>query len=127
MGIHEKFFLIEDDYDDAKSALDELTNAGHELVRHAENFQDAIDFIPSLEKSGITVVILDGNLNSYQEDCADGRAIARIIRAKAPYVKIVAHSRSSQIIANYGDIYVGKREASGKLAEAVTAILRNQK
>lgn len=127
MGIHEKFLLVEDDPNDAKFAIDELTNAGHKCVQYAGSFEDASNCILNAKRLGMTVVILDGNLNYYPDDCADGRAIAEKIREQAPEVTIVAHSRSSEKIANYEDIYVSKRAPLGKLAEVVTAIPRDQK
>ena len=128
MGIHEKFFLIEDDPEDARLAFDELKNAGHELIQYAGTFEDAIKRISNAKAHGMTVAIVDGNLDSYSgEDCEDGKEIAETIRAQAPGVTIVAHSRSEEKVATYGDIYVSKREPPGKLAEVVTAIPGNKK
>ncbi len=125
MGTHEKFFLIEDDVVDAKSIIDELTNAGHKLIRYAGNYQEAIGRIADAKEKGMTIAIVDGNLDYYGEDCADGKEISQLIREQAPGTTIIAYSRSSEARANYGDIYVHKQ--ARKLAEAVTAIPRDQK
>lgn len=125
MGIHEKFFLIEDDNRDALDAFEELKCEGHELVQYAGSFKDAVEGISIARKRGMTVAIVDGNLDHYPDDCEDGRAIAKLIKDQAPDVTVVAYSRSPEEIANFGDIYVSK--SPRKLAEAVTAIPRSQK
>lgn len=125
MGIHEKFFLIEDDPDDAIVASYELKKTGHELVGFARNFQGAIDIIPKLRETRATVVVLDGNLGFHQEDCRDGKVIAESIRKQVPDIIIVAHTASSEETANFGDIYVSKHAPSRMLTEAITAIPRN--
>lgn len=125
MGINEKFFLIEDDPEDARRAFDALKSAGHESVQYAGNFQDAIKRIRYAKENGMTIAIVDGNLDHHQGDCEDGRKIAELIRKKAPNVTIIAYSRSAEKTANFGDIYVNKNPTL--LANAVTAIPRPQK
>lgn len=124
MGIHEKVFLIEDDPVDARDAFEELKSAGHELIQYAGNFEDASSRIPDAMKLGMTVAIVDGNLDHHLEDCADGREISQLIRDQAPGTTIVAYSRSSEKTANFGDIYVNKKPAL--LAEMITAIPREK-
>jgi DNA-binding response OmpR family regulator len=123
MGIHEKIYLIEDDLEYAREAYQELTNAGHTVVKYSSNYPNAIEQIPAAIEAGMTVAVVDGNLEYYREDCEDGREIAKSIREQAPDTIIVAFSRSSEEKANFGDIYV--RKSSRELAEKVTAIPRS--
>ena len=115
MGTHEKIYLIEDDIETAREAYQELTNAGHTVVWHSSNYPNAIVQIPVAIAAGMTVAVVDGNLEYYREDCQDGREIAESIREQAPGTTIVAFSRSPEKNANFGDIYV--RKSSKELAE----------
>lgn len=125
MGERERVYLVEDSQEEAVEVLAALKNAGHNVIGYAKNFKVATECISEAIERGMTVAVVDGNLNHYPDDCEDGKAVAKLIKEQAPSATIIAYSRSRPGKADFGDIYINKDPE--KLAQAVTAIPRNQK
>jgi CheY-like chemotaxis protein len=63
-----------------------LTQAGHEVIATAQTRADAIR---AVNEADFDVAVVDGNLDAFDEDCSDGRAITEEIRKQKHGAKIV--------------------------------------
>lgn len=81
-------FVAEDKKVFQEIVREELQRAGHKVVILKDNFKEALAAIDSFEEKGVEVAVLDGNLGrGFEEN--HGKGLARLIREKAPWVKII--------------------------------------
>jgi ActR/RegA family two-component response regulator len=102
-----KVAIIEDNVEWQKRAKKFLERAGITVVVIVGNIIEATDdIIPKLEKLGVSYVLLDGNLIEGRNNGAHGIKMAALIRKYAASVKIVGFSASPY--QSYADIQMGK-------------------
>ncbi len=100
-----RVFVVEDDIRSQILLKYLLVAAGHSIVLTAETRQQALEAVTQLKELGVQVAIIDGNLNPYDGDGADGQAVLAAIRVQAPEVKTVGMARFS---VRGVDVDVGK-------------------
>jgi ActR/RegA family two-component response regulator len=110
-----RVFLTEDDEVDAWRTKEYLKRGDHSVELRASTLEEALGLVPRLEKEGINVAVVDGNLSSGKRDGADGERVVTAIRKQAPGVKIVVYSGGSY---DYGDVRVPKPEFSPGFKES---------
>lgn len=113
--INAKAFIAEDDPEWQEIYKGILEKNGHEVLLTAANRAEALAAVNKLTELGIDLALIDGNLNKWDSDGADGQAVLAAIRAKASYVKTVGVSALSVPGA---DAQARKRRI-GKLGEVV--------
>lgn len=84
-----KVFIIEDNEGWQSIIGDSLEMEGHQVVLRARTKEEALAGVEKLEKLGVNVVTLDGNLNEGDISGADGQIIMSAIRTQTPDVKII--------------------------------------
>ena len=115
--INAKVFVAEDDPDWQEIYKDMLEHNGHQVLLTATNITEALAAVEELAKFGIDLAIIDGNLNEWDSNGADGQAVLAAIRSKAPGVKIVGVSVLSLSVPG-ADAQVSKKRIE-KLGEVV--------
>ena len=93
--INAKAFVAEDDSWWQEIYRDILEGEGHQVLLTATNRAEALAAVEKLGELGIDLALIDGNLNEWDSDGADGQAVLAAIRAKAPNVKTVGVSALS--------------------------------
>ena len=113
-----KVFFVEDDDDSREVSTEFLEMKGHRVVEKASSLREAISKIPFLNRKGVNVAIVDGNLSFGDESGRDGETVSREIKAKHPNIVVIGHALSKPI--STADINCTKQEGSSKLANVVT-------
>lgn len=114
-------FVAEDDIDWQRRIRDLLNDAGHRVAATATTRKQAFEVVGKLKELGIMVATVDGNLNQYDSNGADGAAVIATIRQHAPEVKIVGLSGSFEGVRG-ADVQVWKGQAAERLADEVTGL-----
>ncbi len=83
---------------------------------------DAVSLIPLLEKMGVHIAVIDGNLSRGNDSGNDGAAIAQSIKTKAPSIKTVGFTTSRDGIRGV-DVNVRKIDGIPALAAAIHGLL----
>ena len=115
-----KVFFVEDDADSREIATEFLQMKGHSVVETASSLNDALSKIPKLNKKGVNVAVVDGNLSEGDESGRDGERVSREIKAQHPNIAVIGHALNKPISA--ADVNCTKYEGSSKLAETVSKI-----
>lgn len=90
--INAKAFIAEDDPRWQEIYKNILEKEGHEVLLTAANRVEALAAVEKLNELGIDLALIDGNLNKYDSNGADGQAVLAAIRTKAPNVRTVGVS-----------------------------------
>lgn len=93
--INAKAFIAEDDSQWQEIYKDILEGEGHEVFLTATNKSEALAAVERLTELGINLALIDGNLNKWDSNGADGQAVLAAIRTKAPNVRTVGVSALS--------------------------------
>ncbi len=115
--------LLVDDEDLMREMVrDFLKSAGHVVVLEAATMLQAEAALNNLDKVGINVAILDGNLTKDDKSGDDGARIADAIRARFPSVRILGlsfmHYAWGDQMFSKSSIFTG----GNPLGDAVTAL-----
>ncbi len=87
-----RVFIAEDNKNFLDIIQEYLEEAGHSVVLKANTLTDALAGVDNLEKLGIDVAVLDGNLDEWETKGYDGQEVLRAIRATAPRVRTIGMS-----------------------------------
>lgn len=113
-----RVFVVEDEPEWRRHFGRTLERAGHQVVLTATTLVDALSKVLSLEKKGVQVALVDGNLTTGSWDGTDGCRVVEAIKENAPSVKIVGVSASSDIPGV--DVNLRKPRVSEQLGKTVT-------
>ena len=92
-----RVFYVEDDADSLSVGREFLEIGGHEVVDTAMSLKEALQKIPDLDKKGVNVAVVDGNLSQNFSDGIDGGMVTMEIKAQHPNIKVVGHSLESDV------------------------------
>jgi CheY-like chemotaxis protein len=112
-------FFVEDDDDSREVSTEFLEMSGHHVVDTARSLEEALTKIPNLDKKGVNVALVDGNLSEWDTSGRDGERVAKEIKNQHPNIVVIGHALSEPIAA--ADVNCTKFEGSSKLAETVTS------
>lgn len=112
-----RVFLVEDEPEWREYYKRRLERAGHEVALTASTLSEALSQIGRLEKEGVQVAVVDGNLGAGEWSGSDGRRVVEAIKNNAPSVKTVGMSGAGKIPGV--DVDLGKPNIA-KLGETVT-------
>src|SRR3989344_741625 len=93
--INAKAFVAEDNSEWLKIYKGILEDNDHQVLLTATNRAEALAAVEKLAELGINLALIDGNLNEWDYNGADGQAVLAAIRSKAPGVKTVGVSALS--------------------------------
>lgn len=93
--INAKAFIAEDDNRLQDIVKDILEDEGHSVLLTATTRDEALAAVEKISELSIDLALIDGNLNEWDTNGADGQAVLAAIRARAPHVKIVGISALS--------------------------------
>ena len=115
-----RIFFVEDDKDSRATQIEFLNYGGHDVVETAETLKEALGKIQDLEKKGVNVAIVDGNLSKNDTSGVDGETVALEIKAQHPNIIIIGRAAVNHICA--ADINCPKIQGLQKLVEIIDAI-----
>lgn len=87
-----RVFIAEDNEDFLDIIQEYLEEADHSVVLKASTLTDALAGVNNLEKLGVDIAVLDGNLDEWETKGYDGQEVLRVIRATAPNVRTISMS-----------------------------------
>ena len=112
-----RVFYVEDDGDSLNVGREFLEIGGHTVVETATSLKEALEKIPSLNKKGVNVAVVDGNLSENFSDGRDGKRVVGEIKTKHPRIKVVGHSLENSV--DGADFNSPKIKGGMNLAETV--------
>jgi DNA-binding NtrC family response regulator len=113
-----RIFWVDDDIDFRKSWIGIVEGEGHTIVDTADTLGEAIDKIPGLEKKGVNLAIVDGNLeDGFIKMGADGEKIAEEIKKQHPNIIVIGNAGATEL--KHADYNSTKIVGPEKLLETI--------
>ena len=112
-----RVFYVEDDEASLDVGREFLEMSGHTVVETATSLKEALEKIPGLNKKGVNVAVVDGNLSRDFGDGRDGKRVAKEIKTQHPHIRVVGHSLENDVEG--ADLNSPKIKGGMNLAETV--------